>query len=470
MLEATRLWSVVLALGDKTCALRLSVVQPLPSILCGVLQLLLCGVYSFWDHGGHLASSIILCYLIIFLRISSQRVAIICNYTMSSTTSNPSNNDDESLKPARRKLKSCNTDLKITVGGDVEGSDAVDYWHNASVMATHSKYVDTMLASGMKESNTYEVSFPDIAPATWESMMKFLEKPLAGRLMTVTDVMEVAAWYDKYDFPEGREISDHILTEYIQAMEAHVPKELDFFINVILLADSAHLDKAQKVGVRWINEAMLHCNQNIFSMDHIARLAPLIAKEESLLKTVKLFIKSGVTKVDILQPLFPELLVEKFASYHKVMTLLDLARGVTLSDFGCNADGDYTGRFQQKHRMINIILSGSGRKSDGEYVGRFWNNRPNALEFGATSYRTGTLGGQILAFKIVVRDDIWVVVGYPPHDENDEEDDEEDDEKILWKCPHSRTLMIPPRDGWVPVDAYACGKIPTLVYRTHSEE
>jgi hypothetical protein len=137
-----------------------------------------------------------------------------------STNKNPSSiNDDETLEPERRKLKSCEPDMKITVGGAVDGSDAIEYWYHASIMANHSNYIDTMLASGMKESNTYEVSFPDIPPATWESMMKFLDKPLAGRLMTVQDVMEVAPWYDKYDFPEGRELSGHILAEYIKGVE-----------------------------------------------------------------------------------------------------------------------------------------------------------------------------------------------------------------------------------------------------------
>ena len=112
-----------------------------------------------------------------------------------STNRSPSINDDEPSKPVRKKLKSCEPDLKTTVDGDVEGSDAVDFWYHASVMATHSNYIDTMLASGMKESNTYEVSFPDIAPATWESMIKLFGQFLTGHPVLVKDVMEVAPWY-----------------------------------------------------------------------------------------------------------------------------------------------------------------------------------------------------------------------------------------------------------------------------------
>ena len=76
----------------------------------------------------------------------------------------------------------------------INGSNAVGCWcHASSVMATQSNCAHAVLGCGVKESNTHEVSFPDFAPATWESRMKFLEdKPLAGRLMRAKDVMEVA--------------------------------------------------------------------------------------------------------------------------------------------------------------------------------------------------------------------------------------------------------------------------------------
>jgi hypothetical protein len=241
------------------------------------------------------------------------------NHTMSTNSSPSSINDDEASEPARKKLRSCEPDLKITVGSNVGGSDAIDYWYHASIMANHSVYIDTVLSSGMKESNTYEVSFPDIAPATWESMMKFMDNPLAGRLMTIEDVIEVGAGYDQYDFPAGRELCSHILTEYILALSAEEPPDnLDFCIDAILLADTLHLDEAKDRGVLWILETILAPpNGAIFSSDHIAKLAPLIAREERLFTFAKVLARSVVTKDDILHRLFPELLVEKLSSFRR---------------------------------------------------------------------------------------------------------------------------------------------------------
>jgi hypothetical protein len=370
-----------------------------------------------------------------------------------STNKSPSSiNDDEILKPERKKLKSCEPDLKITVGGAVDGSDAVDYWYHASVMAIHSNYIDTMLASGMKESNTYEVSFPDIPPATWDSMMKFLDKPLAIHLMKVEDVMEVAPWYDKYDFPEGRELSGHILKKYFEVMlnteipgddlDAEIDAEihgddLDFFIDAILLVDALHLDDVKNAGVRWIEEVISDAEKLIFSRDHIAKLAPLMAKEDSLFEIVKLFVKSVVTKDDILNRLFPELLVEKMVSSHNAEMLHGLVRGITLSGSGCD-------------------------EIDGKYNCRLW---VNALQF--LCYRDVSWGGEEMEnFEIIVRDAIWVILGHVW----DDEDADEASEKILWKCPHRRTPMLPPIDGWVPVDELARGESPTLKYLMHPEK
>jgi hypothetical protein len=93
-------------------------------------------------------------------------------------------------------------------------------WYHASIMIMYSNYIDSMLASGMKESSStwYKVSFPNIAaPATdllgnASIMMKFLGKSLCcwaeRSLMMVEDVMAVTPWYDQYYFPEDREVCD----------------------------------------------------------------------------------------------------------------------------------------------------------------------------------------------------------------------------------------------------------------------
>jgi hypothetical protein len=169
-----------------------------------------------------------------------------------------------------------------------------------------------------------------------------LDKPLAVRLMTAEDVMEIAPLYDKYDFPEGRNLSGHILKEYIQAMKTDVPDDLDFFIDAVL-ADALHLDEKKNAGVRWMQDAIMCLNnRTMFSRIHIAKLAPLIAKEERLFTCVKFFVNSVVTQDEILNWLFPELPVEKFVSFQKNRTILEeWAPTVELSGSRPGVDGEY---------------------------------------------------------------------------------------------------------------------------------
>jgi hypothetical protein len=212
--------------------------------------------------------------------------ALLDGYSTLTITMNDNRND--AMKPVRKRLRSSEPDLKISVG--VKNETAVEYWYHSSVMATHSNYIDTMLATPMQESKTFELSFPDLAPATWDSMMKFLEGPVAVRLMTIEDAIKVAPVYDQYDFPQGRELCDHVLTEYFHDKKK-ILANLNCFVDAVLLADAANLNEAKKVGVKWLCQTLGSFDSQtggiIFTESHIRKLAPLIIKENRLFLIVR---------------------------------------------------------------------------------------------------------------------------------------------------------------------------------------
>jgi hypothetical protein len=364
----------------------------------------------------------------------------------------PSIYDEETMKPpARKRLKSSEPDLKITVGGNLtatatatddddvdvnEKKHAVEYWYHSIIMANHSNYIDAMLASPMKESKTYEISFPGIAPSTWEAMMKFLEGPIAVRLMTAKDVMEVAPVYDQYDFHQGRELCGHVLKEYFED-EEKILSDLDAFIDAILLADAVHLDEAKRVGRIWLMDALqetrILVGTTAFTTGHMKKLAPLIAKEESLFDVVKSSLRCVETKEDILSPLFPHLFVTTYSSLQASELLHTMIHLVKLSGSESNADG----RFERDC-------------SDGPYY----------------SERTGRLNGVEVYFNIVLYDSGWAITGAtdPELDADGAEVEDSVVETILWQCPNSANLHVPPRVGWKPVDKLARGVEPKLRY------
>jgi hypothetical protein len=361
--------------------------------------------------------------------------------------SNVSINDDDAMKPERKKLRMSDPDLKISVGANGE---AVEYWYHSIIMANHSNYIDTMLATPMKESKTFELSFPDIAPPTWDSMMKFLEGPVAVRLMTAKDAMEMAPLYDQYDFHQGRELCDQVLKEYFQD-KIKILSDLNCFVDAVLLADAANLNEAKNLGVEWLGQTLgqtleAYSPQNggfIFTEEHIRKLTPLIIKADVLFQIVRhsfsyfsgYYIKS---KDDLRSPLFPSALV---MLYEKVET-----RRVLRGEF------------------FHIMLSGTGCKADGFCT----SNNP----IGNTYDCCGTAGlwdGVQVNFEVNrLEDDAgWAIIAatLPEIDEDGERNYDNVVSKTLWCCPNSHSLPLPPQDGWIPVHKLAIGRQPTVSHR-----
>ena len=120
-----------------------------------------------------------------------------------------SNKDEE---PPAKKLRFSEPDLQIVLGTD---EDVSTIKVHSLLLANKSRYIDTMLSTPMREQETRTVSFPDISPAIWEKMNKFLDDPLAIRKMKIEDVLDVALFYDKYEFTQGTKLCEDIMLDYL---------------------------------------------------------------------------------------------------------------------------------------------------------------------------------------------------------------------------------------------------------------
>jgi hypothetical protein len=213
----------------------------------------------------------------------------------------------------------------------------------------------------------------------------------------------------------------------------------------VLLADAANLNEAKKVGskslIRTIESRTLHSGPIIFTEDHMKKLAPLIAKEDNLFQclTSSYIVPSVKTKEDILSPLFPFAFV-----------------------LACR----YSETYNVLQREVDgVRLSGTRCKADGMFAKEF-----NDFEF--KTKRTGRWGRVEVTFMITQeRDSLdWVITSQtvPAIDEDSDGDAQEGwpkkvVETVLWKCPNSHNMPMPPRTGWISVDTMAHGK-PELSY------
>jgi hypothetical protein len=334
-------------------------------------------------------------------------------------------------EPANKKLRSSEPDLVVVVGEEQK-----EYQYHSPVLATHSKVIDAMLSSFMRESQTGRIHFPDLSEKVWESMIYFLHPP-AARQMTVQDALLVAAAYDKYDFCAGVECCDQVFVELFCTLMPHgqydldkKPDDLNQLIDVFLLADVANLKRTKERAVQYFKGALnsyLGHGKIMFGENQIKKLAPLVAKE-NLLK------RSSFTNDEIFHSLFPKVFVSSAKNKMTILMLRRAIMGLRLS--GTNCDGEFT--------------------LDSPF-GAFESDTPVSW------------GGVNLSIKIDRLSDDWVIYGETDaemviyEDGEVESDYDSIEQKVLWKNPLSENRPLPPVSGWVPVDKLARGE-PKIKY------
>jgi hypothetical protein len=109
------------------------------------------------------------------------------------------------------------------------------------------------------------------------------------------------------------------------------------------------------------------------------------------------------------------------------------------------------------------MLSGTGCKADGICT--------RDLDDEYHCNRIGLWAGVQVEFSVellvLTEADVWAITGrtLPAIDEDGGDDYGNSVIKILWLCPNSHSLPLPPKDGWIPVDELAIGRQPTVSYR-----
>ena len=185
---------------------------------------------------------------------------------------------DREVVEARKLKYAPQPDLKIVVGG------GCIYHYHALSMAMHSDYIDTMLASPMRESSLMEISFPDIEDSDWQAMLKYLQ-PRADPPSSLEEIEAVAIWYDKYSFEEGRRICDIATKEYIK--DPVEESDFESITAALLLANQCHLKESQLKG-----NQVLSCVLNepskvlLLGQENLVKLVPLILEIPSLVESI----------------------------------------------------------------------------------------------------------------------------------------------------------------------------------------
>jgi hypothetical protein len=163
--------------------------------------------------------------------------------------------------------------VAVAVAVAVDGEDSDNgkqqkvFWHMSQILASQSRYVDTLLSSPLKKNSNKdddssssldykEISLPDIKPSQWERMMTFLTSPSAIRSMSMKDAMELIVPYDEYDFSTGIELCDAVLSAHIRNTkkrdagrykESYDLQKLDDLVDIIVLGNEKNMGKTYNI-------------------------------------------------------------------------------------------------------------------------------------------------------------------------------------------------------------------------------
>ena len=357
-------------------------------------------------------------------------------------------------EPDTKKIRSSEPDLKVIIGSEeaekeeagADGEDDIEQqagvvtkWYHSPSLAAKSKYVDALLAAPMKESESRTITFPDISPDTWDLMMKFVDDPLAIRSMKPEDVVQVAKFYDKYEFSGGRSLCDTILAEYFKSVfkETFVTKtnkvvpDVDFIVASVVLAHEANLNDAFFQGMDFIWKMLVRkiapVGRTAFSQEHMKLLAPLLEETDK-----GLFERGLKNDYNLKSDTFPKEFVNNCSNWLAHDTLNRFISHIRLSGSTCKADGEYVGRLQDCE-----FSADDGRKVR-------WNS---VLMLPLIKCRTAEEG--------------WVVIleTIPPFDEEGDPDYDSIVETVIFKAPHSGNMTLPPSIGWVSAHPDARGEL-----------
>ena len=323
----------------------------------------------------------------------------------------------------KHHLRSSDPDLKVVLDS---GKDQVTKWYYAPSLANKSKYIDTMLSTPMKESDTRTITFPDITQEFWDAAIEFIDNPVAARRMEASDVLNVAKFYDKYEFVDGTNLCDCVLLDHFEHLgvdETKLSVDVDLLIDLVVIAHETNLSRAARVGVMYIWGKLRlprepPYNRTMFTESHLEKVLPAMLHELSgaAWPGGGPLYNPGYPFPNLDEPDFPKVFARVSIQQTEEALLHSCIKHIKLSDVECVVNG----------RRYDI---GGTCKKGTVISGR--------------CYEYVSTGGMV-NFKIrkMLYDEVhfqgWAIVVLI--------DDEV--EEICWVAPCSTALNFPPKRGW----------------------
>ena len=322
--------------------------------------------------------------------------------------------EEHARGPPQKVLRSVVYDLQITVGANVTTGARV-FRYNSNIMASHSGYIDMMLATSMKEREAKTITFPEIHPEDWEQMIKYLN-PLDTEEMGLEEALAIVEYYDKYQFETGRFFCDKIASDAI--IDSNEEYTDDFKCEIAQRAQKCNMKKTKASAVEYIKKHLSPEGvRTALTEDGIRKITPYFGDASIREKLRELPGLRGMDLDNLHENWFPKCLATVLQSM-KQETLDHIVRRIRVTSSGVPCvDGHYTfdGRIDECH----------------------YNQEENR---GSMMFRDEGLEWAIMTLQN----------GKPT---------------TIFTAPSRGDLpLVPPRTGWTKIDASSDSSTPTIIY------
>ena len=213
-----------------------------------------------------------------------------------SKSSSDEGKDAEDSSPTSKKIRFLDPDVTVVVGS---GGNAKAYKAYGAILAFNSEYFDTMLSSGLKESNEMKIEFPEDVPEEWELLYPFLDPETArDQAISADDARKLAPWFHKLMMTNRLKECDDVLKKELPANsdgrwwgsrnEKSRKEKLDKILPLYCLSCKYGLEKTKESCHDNLCNA-IESGYDLIDVSILKQILPLLEKENGQYKPRRLW-------------------------------------------------------------------------------------------------------------------------------------------------------------------------------------
>jgi hypothetical protein len=214
----------------------------------------------------------------------------------------------------RKKLKYTDPDLTVVLG---YGPTMKTVKAHSLILACHSGYFESLLASNMMEAAEKRVELTDVDPAQFLLALEYVDN--CTKSLSTEDAMFIGPFYDRFDFRRGMVLVEQALLRDMNGVDCNMTRsfyrsltsqDITKYTNLTLFAKATNLHEVLAKGKDILSKiykpggvGLWQCKPDVLTETHVKEAMPLFVDYPGEL------LPEGLETQDMQFRLFAELVV-----------------------------------------------------------------------------------------------------------------------------------------------------------------